>query len=191
MDFLERCNLINSVSSNANIGGHSIITANIDISDYASYQNESFTDNVQNNPSTNNLNGTFNPQMENPKKNKAKSVPNSFFENDQFRTNILNLIDDILKINNQQQEIDNIYDDFIRIYSKQMDEYLDPVNFTNSSRIRKNPKPWWNPDLTTKWKAARKEERLLIKSRSLGRPREEINLVRNSFKQNVSKRPIN
>ena len=36
-----------------------------------------------------------------------------------------------------------------------MDEYLDPVNFSSTSRIRKNPKPWWNPDLTEKWKIAR------------------------------------
>ena len=64
-----------------------------------------------------------------------------------------------------------------------MDEYLDPVNFSNTSRIRKNPKPWWNPDLTAKWKIARQEERLLLKARALGRPREEINQYSNSFKQ--------
>lgn len=171
------------MSSNANIGGHSIITATIDISDYSSYQNEINTDNISNGPDSNSSqNIHFNPQIENPKKYKKKSVPNSFFEDVDFRNNIVELIDKILIVNNQQQEIDKIYSDFILIYSKQVDEHLDPVNFNSNSRIRKNPKPWWNPDLTTKWKAARSEERLLLKSRYLGRPREEIYLLSNSFK---------
>lgn len=100
--------------------------------------------------------------MENPKKYKQKSVPNAFYEDNIFRNNILELIDKLLTINGQQEEIDSIYENFVNIYTKQMDEYLDPVNFSSTSRIRKNPKPWWNPDLTTKWKIARQEERLLL-----------------------------
>ena len=61
-------------------------------------------------------------------------------------------------MNCQQAEVDDAYNELIEVYVKQMDSHLGPINFNSNSRIRKNPKPWWNPELTTCWKDARKCE---------------------------------
>ena len=106
VDFLEQNNLINSVQSVTNLGGHSILSSTFDISDFTLYNNE---DTQFNNNFTESDEAFCNLNVDKSKKYKTRVVPNEFFENEAFRNKIISLVDDLLTMNANQLEIDNIY----------------------------------------------------------------------------------
>ena len=98
----------------------------------------------------------------------------------------------ILKIINMQEEyiqsqecVDRKYNEFCSILFSEMDKYLDIKG--GSKRVRKkykHHKPYWNSELTTKWKEMRNKEKAYLRSHT-GVLLQEFKLARNKFDKSL------
>ncbi|CAG2233337.1 unnamed protein product [Mytilus edulis] len=84
----------------------------------------------------------------------VKNIPNSWFEDENVINSINSCIRDIEKSNGDQDDVDNIYCEFVNIMHNEMNSKLNTktklLNSCNNKR-RRFKKPWWSNDLTSKW----------------------------------------
>ena len=73
----------------------------------------------------------------------------------------------ILKIEQgirSQNQVNNVYEQVIDIYQKEVDRCLPKSNIRRTDKKRRFiPKPWWTDELSEKWRTANKREKEYLK----------------------------
>lgn len=95
------------------------------------------------------------------------SLPNAFMNNDTAKDALVKLIDDALKMQKDQDDIDKLYDKFCQFYHNEMKSYLQFKNvFPRSSKQtnKRKTKPFWTDDLTDLWKIVCDSEKAYLRA---------------------------
>ena len=91
------------------------------------------------------------------------NVPEYFMCSDEFVNSLNNTVITQLSCCSNQVELDDIYEDFCKILTNEMDECLRYVDVANRDRNRKinikQPKPFWNDELSCLWSSMNAAEK--------------------------------
>ena len=93
---------------------------------------------------------------------KLNGVPLDFLENEQRRSAIFNLCNRFLHDNVNQNEVDDVYENFLSECRSEMDTkipFKDSKVHFSSQTVKRSKKPWWNNNLQRLWDKCRKAEK--------------------------------
>ena len=101
----------------------------------------------------------------------VKSLPNDFLNNENVRSALIQLIDDIIQLRENQTKVDELYSKFCCFYHDEMKAYLacKDTHPRLQKCIKKRKKPFWNDNLTTLWKIACQKEKRYLKAQGASR----------------------
>ena len=95
-----------------------------------------------------------------PNKYSFNNINDSFMNNNNWQLNINQLILDLESNITIKSNINHLYDRLCNIIFNEMDKYLDYKNCSNGSKKKlKLSKPYWNSELTSKWKHMKDKEK--------------------------------
>ena len=96
-----------------------------------------------------------------PTRYKKGNFPDTFMNTEKTIQECGQLIDDMLYRCSTQEELDQIYDNYVNLYHAEMSTFLKKVDKTPKAKkiLRHTPKPYWSEDLTLEWKICHEAER--------------------------------
>ena len=100
------------------------------------------------------------------KKYDFENIPGTFMQNDNWISQINDLLEKLQKTENKQHELDSVYSEFCKCTIAEMDKHLNYKVQSKSLRKRfKSYKPFWNNELTKMWKAMCLKEKSYISAK--------------------------
>ena len=101
-----------------------------------------------------------------PIRYKKGPVPESFLSSNEMVQACEQLIDDLLQLHHNQDELDLIYELYVKVYHDEMSECMKILNMTpvTKKHARHSAKAYWCEELTEYWKETHDAEKLFIKT---------------------------
>ncbi|CAC5360994.1 unnamed protein product [Mytilus coruscus] len=91
-------------------------------------------------------------------------IPGDFMSSELRRLAIVNIIDQIERIRETQENIDMIYSDLCNVIVAEMDEKIPKaISSASKKRFRHKKKPYWNDTLATAWNKMHTKEKEFLK----------------------------
>ena len=150
----ETCNLNSHIGNRSHLPDHSVLHVTFQVSGLENITNTTEVDS----PILNNV-YTFHKR-----KYRFENVPNLFLASESWKHSMNELIEWFLECRANQEEVDNRYNRFCEVLTKEMTEHLKYSECSKTVRKRyKNYKPYWNEKLHTMWKELRDVEKNYIK----------------------------
>ncbi len=154
-DVINMFDLQNMINTRCKPPDHAIITCNIRVMHNMLYSND---DNHDNNCSNVKV---VTDQASSHRRYCFNNVPCDFMNNSIWNACIQRLITECENVQNQQNEIDSLYNRFCDVLTCEMDEYLKYSDASGKCRKRlKLHKPYWTDELTDLWKDMCHKERI-------------------------------
>ena len=121
----------------------------------------------------------------------VKKIPDEFLKNATARASTVQLINKMLQVQCNQNDVDQMYDDFCKLYYDEMKKFLRYRNVfpQSAKRLKRRTKPFWTEQLSDLWKTVcEKEKRFtLAQGAQRRRFRQEFVQARQDFDRNYRK----
>lgn len=100
-----------------------------------------------------------------PTRYKKGTLPSTFLTNTDAVAKCEGLISELLEKQTNQDNIDKIYGDFVKIYHDELSLHLKELDKTSKSKrtARHSCKPFWTPELTELWECMHLCEKCNVK----------------------------
>lgn len=161
-DLIERYNLENYISEKSKVPDHSILSLIFNVDQL--YDHTTSTSMDYNSQDVNSGTKIF----------KTKRLPDDFLESDLAKLAIQSLINDIEQWRESQEEVDIVYDKFLKCMNDEMESRL-PSFFSGKSRkYYRNHKPFWNNELQSLWSDMHNKEKNFVKFKGCHRMKQQL-----------------
>lgn len=155
LHFLDNNNLTSTVRTTGKLGGHAILSAKVNVSDFIASKHRD-NETVKNDT----VDESLSVRKENRTRYRRKDIPSNFYRDEYFQNNIETIANEMDSFREGENNIDIVYNNIQRVYCRQMNEYLDPIKHRKTNQKHKG-KPWWNEHLTRLEKCKEGREEIL------------------------------
>ena len=137
MNFLnEKCNTTQMLSTRCKLPDHSILLVELEILGVVQRDVENSTNMTSN------------------RKYNFNRVDEKFLNNDDWNVTASNLIEQVIRLDQSQDAVNEVYAEFCNSVNNEMDKYICHAERNSNMKRPKHPKPFWNEKLYVLWKEA-------------------------------------
>lgn len=158
-EIIDKYKLHSLINSKSKPPDHSIISLEFAYT-YNIYQNRDEKEQVGNVGNHETGNPLYNNKIYN-----FRNKPENFLKNDEWKTNIEEIVQTLENNINNQQELDSVFENFCKCLFSEFDKTLKfkTIGSKKTKRYYKSHKPYWDEELSNKWKIMREREQLYTK----------------------------